>query len=97
VKRHRKPTVSGLSACEAEAAWLALACFVADITLGELDRMSRAGRERVRAALGLSVEEFHDACEYIAGFQLEFARGLRSLRAVDKPIVGDESAAARLQ
>jgi hypothetical protein len=82
---------------EEEAFVLSLACFGAGVTSAQVDAMSRDARERLRMNVGLSAEQFHVACKYIAAYQIEFREGLRAIREGDEPIVFEEAGAARLQ
>jgi hypothetical protein len=91
------PAQPATASGQTEALVLSLACFGANITSAEFDRMSADTRERLRRNIGLSVAQFHAACLFMAEYQRQFGPGLRSIRADDEPIEFDESAPERLQ
>ncbi len=65
---------------EEEALLLALACFSANITTDEFDRMGAEARAVLRENIGLSAVQFRAACVYLTFYQREFSYGLRRLR-----------------
>jgi len=93
----KKPPLFEMQPGEEEAMLLSLALFAAGVTCERLDHMSGDALEWMRTSIGLSVEQFHAGCLYLAAYQKRNSYRLAVLRAGDGCAVLDAPRAERLQ